>query len=337
MMSNIRFFIYGVALAAVFAAGTLLLDSEYFFYAGYVVLQYVVLATAWNILGGYAGYVNFGTAAFFAIGAYATAAIYKTVELPVPAFILIAGAVCGIVGLAVGYLTLRLKGVYFSIATLALSVVVQTVVTNWEYVGGSRGIYLISQDEPGLFGGLVPYLFMNMLALAVVTVTIARAIENSDFGYGLTAIKDDESAAEAAGVPTLRMKLIATTLSGAFMGMAGAPLPFYMTFIDPASSFNLAYTVNSVAMPIIGGMASWFGPVIGAIVLATAQQVATVTISSAANLLIVGILLVGFVVLAPKGILGLLEHLKFGGRRDEDVDASAFDVPSLRADKVGEK
>jgi branched-chain amino acid transport system permease protein len=335
-MSNTRFFLCGLVVAACVATASILFHSEYFFYAGYVVLQYVVLATAWNILGGYAGYVNFGTAAFFAIGAYSTAAIYKIVELPIPLFIVIAAVICGAVGLGVGYLTLRLKGVYFSIATLALSVVVQTIVTNWEYVGGSRGTYVIVSDEYALFGGLVPFLFMNMLLLAVVAATVAHGIEHSDFGSGLTAIKDDEQAAEAAGVPTLRMKLIATALSGSFMGMAGSLLPFYVSYLDPASTFNLAYTVNSVAMPIVGGMTGWLGPVIGAVLLGTIQQAATVTISSAANLLIVGVLLITFVVVAPTGILGILE--KLGKKRgDDEAGSSAFDVLPLRVGKSGDK
>jgi branched-chain amino acid transport system permease protein len=97
--------------------------------------------------------------------------------------------------------------------------------------------------------------------------------------------------------------LIATTLSGALMGMAGAPLPYYVTYLDPGSSFNLAYAVNSVAMPVIGGMTSWVGPIIGAVILGTIQQLATVTISSALNLLIVGVLLIVFVIIAPNAII----------------------------------
>ena len=135
---------------------------------------------------------------------------------------------------------------------------------------------------------------------------IARGIERSRLGYGFASIRDDEQAAEAAGVPTLRLKLVATTISGALMGMAGAPLPYYVTYLDPASGFNLAYAVNSIAMPLIGGMTSWIGPIIGAVLLGTIQQVATVTISSALNLLIVGVLLVGFVIVAPNGIVGLV-------------------------------
>ena len=133
---------------------------------------------------------------------------------------------------------------------------------------------------------------------------IARSIEHSKLGFGFATIRDDELAAEASGVPTLRLKLIATTLSGALMGMAGAPLPYYVTYLDPASAFNLPTRSTAIAMPLIGGTANWIGPVIGAVFLGTVQQVATVTISSALNLLIVGVILVGFVVIAPNGIIG---------------------------------
>ena len=113
------------------------------FFAGYVVLQYIVLATAWNILGGYTGYVNFGTAAFFALGAYTTVVLHKLCPLPLPVMMLVGGVVSGIVGLGTGYLTLRLRGAFFSIATLAMAVVVQTLITNWDFVGGSRGAYIV--------------------------------------------------------------------------------------------------------------------------------------------------------------------------------------------------
>ena len=113
-------------------------------------------------------------------------------------------------------------------------------------------------------------------------------------------------------MPTLRLKLIATVLSGALMGMAGAPFPFYIGYIEPGSAFGLTYAVNSIAMPMIGGTTSWVGPLIGALLLGTLQQVATVTISSAINLLIVGLLLIGFVIVAPGGIVGLVAEV---GRR----------------------
>jgi branched-chain amino acid transport system permease protein len=294
-----------VAIVVFFAAR--LVNNDYVFFAGYTVLQFVVLATAWNILGGYTGYVNFGSAAFFALGAYATVFMHKLYPLPIPLLILIGGGVSGIVGLGMGYLTLRLRGAFFAIATLALAVVLQTLVVNWDYVGGSRGAYIIRPNEIALIGPYIQYLFLLMLALAVIALTIARGIERSQLGYGFATIRDDELAAEASGVPTLRLKLIATALSGALMGMAGAPFPYYIGYLQPSSAFGLEYAVNSIAMPMIGGTTSWVGPLIGAILLGSLQQLATVTISSAVNLLIVGLLLVAFVIIAPNGIVGLVQ------------------------------
>jgi len=309
------------AVSFVVAAALLVLtrwqiQNEYFFFAGYVVLQYIVLATAWNILGGYTGYINFGTAAFFAVGAYTAVVLHKLTPVPVPVMIVAGGIVSGIIGLGMGYLTLRLKGVFFAIATLAMAIVAQTLIVNWDFVGGARGIYVIRPQHGPLVGGYIQYLYSLMLLLTWFSVAIARTIERSRLGLGLNAIRDDEQTAEAAGVPTLRLKLIATTVSGALMGMSGAPLPYYVTYLDPSSSFNLSYAVNSVAMPMIGGMTSWVGPIIGAALLGTIQQVATVTISSALNLLIVGLLLIGFVIVAPNGIVGLVKprHRARGGR-----------------------
>ena len=111
------------------------------------------------------------------------------------------------------------------------------------------------------------------------------------------------------GVPALKLKLFATTVSGFLMGVAGAPFPYYVTYVEPSSAFDLNYAVNSLAMPMIGGTTTWLGPLIGAGLLATAQQWATVTVSSELNLLIVGVLLVGFVVFAPEGIVGLFQKL----------------------------
>jgi branched-chain amino acid transport system permease protein len=312
-----------VIAAAVFGAAVLS-GNDYVFFAGYVVLQYVVLSTAWNILGGYCGYVNFGSAAFFALGAYSTVAVYKlvtenefTYRVPIPILILIAGVVSGLVGLGMGYLTLRLRGAFFAIATLALAVVLQTLVVNWDFVGGSRGAYIIRPEEIAFIGPYIRYLFLCMLLLAVAAITIARLIERSRLGYGFATIRDDELAAEASGVPTLKLKLIATTISGALMGMAGAPFPYYIGYLEPSSAFGLAYAVNSIAMPMIGGTTSWVGPLIGALLLGIIQQVATVTISSAVNLLIVGLLLVGFVIIAPKGIVGLVQDFMRERASDE--------------------
>src|SRR5437870_9518703 len=283
--------------------------NPYLYFDGYVVLQYVVIATAWNVLGGYAGYVNFGTPAFFALGAYTAIFLIEAFKAPLPVLIVAGGLVSALLGLGIGYLTLRVKGVFFSIATFALSVVLQTLIITWEYVGGAKGFTLIRPPAP-FFGNWGVLLFTLMVVLAVVTVLVARTIERSWIGRGLAALRDNEEAAECMGVPTLRLKLFATTLSGFFLGVAGAPFPYYVTYVEPSSAFDLNYAVNALAMPMIGGTTTWLGPMIGAILLGTAQQVATVTISSELNLLIVGVVLVLFVVLAPEGLTGLARRLR---------------------------
>jgi branched-chain amino acid transport system permease protein len=328
------FLVICLAVAALVFAGAVAVGNDYVFFAGYVILQYVVLSTAWNILGGYCGYVNFGSAAFFALGAYSTVAIYKLIGanelphiVPMPVLMLAGGVVSGVVGFGMGYLTLRLRGAFFAIATLALAVVLQTLVVNWDFVGGSRGAYILRPEEVPLIGSYIKYLFLVMLLLAVAALVIARLIERSRLGYGFATIRDDELAAEASGVPTLRLKLIATTISGTLMGMAGAPFPYYIGYLQPSSTFGLDYAVNSIAMPLIGGTTSWVGPLIGTILLGSLQQIATVTISSAVNLLLVGVILVAFVIVAPNGIIGLVHTYwqrkpeDFVGRRRVETDA----------------
>jgi len=332
-MRSSTFLMVALAVAAaVFAAGLLASRSHYGYlvFAGIVVLQYIVLATAWNILGGYCGYVNFGAGAFFAMGAYAVIALERLgrnpgrwlsdtyfelliplLPLSLPSMVAIGGIVSGIVGLGMGYLTLRLRGVFFAIATLALAVVLHTLVVNWDFVGGSRGHTVIrpARVAVGPFSlTSIEYLFLLMLVLAVLALWVARSIERSRLGLGFASIRDDELAAEASGVPTLRLKLIATTVSGALMGMAGAPLPFYLGYTEPNTAFGLGYSVNAIAMPMIGGATTWSGPLIGAVLLGTLQQIATVTITSVWNLLIVGVLLIAFVITAPVGIVGLVRE-----------------------------
>src|SRR5256886_14093562 len=203
----------GLAVVAAGIAVAMLRVTPYLYFAGYVILQSVVIATAWNILGGYGGYVNFGTPAFFALGAYTAVVLIQWIRAPLPVLLLAGGLVSALLGLGIGYLTLRLRGVFFSIATLALSVVLQAMIINWEYVGGSRGLSVIRPSGPP-FGSYVTFLFTVMVGLAVLSVMVARFIERSWIGRGLAALRDNQEAAECNGVPTLRLNLFATTITG---------------------------------------------------------------------------------------------------------------------------
>lgn len=282
--------------------------NEYFFFAAFVVLTAVTLATAWNILGGYAGYVNFGPPAFFGIGAYTSVVLFKSIGAPLIVQIAAAAAIGGLLGFGVGMLTLRLRGIFFAIATVAVVFIVETLMINWRYVGGATGLQLSRPAAMFPFESYTRMLFVVVAFVAVASVAIARYIQDSWIGRGLRALRDSEEAAEANGVPTLRLKLIACVISGALMGAAGAPMPMYLSFIEPASTFNLAYTISALGGAIIGGMSHWLGPILGALLLGTLQQIVTVTISGEVNVLVVGVLLVLFVVLAPEGILGLFKR-----------------------------
>ena len=311
------FWVGAAAVLGLAALAAATIRNEYYFFAAYVVVQFVVLATAWNILGGYAGYVNFGTSAFFGVGAYIAVMMIKATGLPLGLQILAAAAVGGALGFGVGLLTLRLRGIFFSIATVAITIILETAVINWRYVGGATGIQILRPPVTEPFESYIKMLFVAVVLLAIVAVAIARYIETSWLGRGLRAIRDNEEAAECSGVPTLKLKLLACTISGALMSAAGAPLAMYQSFVEPASAFNLTYSVSALAMPIIGGTAHWLGPVIGAVLLGTVQQVVTVTVSSELNVLVVGVLLVLFVVAAPEGIVGLARRFAARFRKRE--------------------
>lgn len=327
-------FVFALVLAGLLIFfGVKALGEGYYLLVAFYILQYVVLATAWNILGGYGGYVNFGSACFFAIGAYSTVFFNKAFgiqqlksldlglvtlgasHLPyliLPGAMVLGSLLAGAVGLCTGYLTLRLRGVFFSISTLALAVVAQTLVLNWSYVGGARGAYVMKPAQVAGFASSTEFVFFVMLVIALCSIWIARTVERNKLGTGLQAIRDDEDSAECSGVPTLRLKLQATALSGALMGAAGSIFPYFVTYVDPIGAFNLVHTVNSIAMPLIGGMTHWAGPVVGALLLGGVQQYfgSKNIITPELSLLFVGVLMMLFVAIAPNGILGLWQKIR---------------------------
>jgi branched-chain amino acid transport system permease protein len=314
--SSIFFWIGAALFLVVVALMTQLIGNEYPFFAAYGILQFIVLAVAWSILGGYAGYVNFGTSAFFGVGVYTAVFLFKAVGAPLGVQIAAAALVGAFLGFAVGLLTLRMQGVFFSIATIAMTIVIETSVTNWRFVGGAAGIQLQRPPVMAPFHSYVQMLFFIQALMVVLAVAIARYIQNSWIGRGLRALKDDELAAECTGVPTLRLKVLACVISGALMCAAGAPAAMYLQYADPSSAFNLNYSVSVLAMSLIGGTSHWAGPVLGAILLGSTQQLLAVTISSEVNVLVLGIMLVLFVVAAPEGIIGLIRR----GRRKRAGD-----------------
>src|SRR5882672_7629863 len=188
-MGTAKFWIVSFIVSLLFLVLTRwLFTNEYYFFAAYQVLQFIVLATAWNILGGYAGYANFGTGALFAAGPYPSLAHHKAFALPLPLQILAGAAASGLLGFGVGMLTLRLRGIFFSIATIAVAIVLETVVVNSSYVGGAKGLAILRPTETPYFASHTVWLFFVMAVLAVVAVGVARYVETSWIGRGLRAI-----------------------------------------------------------------------------------------------------------------------------------------------------
>lgn len=316
-MKNTRFIIISILLVVAAFLITRYFHNRYYYLAGFTILQYIILSQGWNILGGYTGYVNFGTGAFFGVGAYAAAMVIKTfklgkvapfLELPL---IFIAGGICAaLLGLGLGYLTMRIRGIYFSISTLALAFVTVTIILNIDALGGAKGLYIIRPKGIPFFQDYIEFLFVMMVIVSIGAVSFARYIENSWIGRGLASIRDDEEAAECAGVPVLKLKVFATAASATLMGIAGAAYPYYVTFLEPHSTVSLDVGINSLAMPLIGGTATWMGPLIGALLLGVIQQITLVTLSAEYNLLVIGVLLISFVIFAPEGLVGLFRNLR---------------------------
>jgi len=174
MRRSIIFWIGAVAFLVIILLMTQIIGNEYPFFAGYVILQFIVLAVAWTILGGYAGYVNFGTSAFFGVGVYTAVLLVKAAGAPLAVQIAVAAMVGALLGLGVGLLTLRMQGIFFSIATIAVTIVIETSITNWRYVGGAAGIQLSRPPVTVPFDSYVKMLFFVQALLVIVSVAITR-------------------------------------------------------------------------------------------------------------------------------------------------------------------
>ena len=264
--------------------------------------MFVILATAWNILGGYAGYVNFGTPAFFGLGVYTAAVLYKAFATPLLVQIAAAAVMGGLLGLAAGMLTLRLRGIFFAIATIALVVIMETLIINWRYAGGATGLQLLRPPPTAPFESYIKMLFVLMVGWP------------SEPGVRATASESGIRAAERRprqrggrrGERGRRSGQVSHARVGRARG-AGARPCRWTSPCRPGVHLNLNYAIGALASPMIGGMVHWIGPVIGALILSSLQQIVTVTISGEMNVLVVGVLLIVFVVAAPDGILGFFK------------------------------
>ena len=264
----------------------------------------VILASAWNILGGFAGQVSLGYSAFLGIGAYTTALLSLRGAPPfltLPLGALLAAAFSVVIGLP----AFRLRGPYFTIATIGVGEAVRVTAASVSFTGGSSGLRM----PPGSFVFLRNYL--SMVALAIVAVALGALVRRSAFGRALAAIRQDIDAAEALGVNATRFKLAAHALSAALVALAGSLYAINFQYIAPGSVFDFRLSLSIVLMPIIGGVGSIAGPVLGAVVFSTLQiKLLAVPALRDSYLFLYGALLIVVMLFEPKGLVGLARRLR---------------------------
>jgi branched-chain amino acid transport system permease protein len=300
------------------AVAVALLAAVPLFTSSNVVLNFLVAAflialagQGWNLLGGYGGQYSFGHAAFFGTAAYATAILQ--VRYGVNAWLgFAAGIAAGaLVGAVIGALTFRsgLKGSYFSLVTLAFAEVLRIVASVAPITGAGVGtlIPLDLHARAFQFQSRVPYYFIA-LALVALSLIVVRAVENSRFGAYLVAVRENEDAASALGVDAFTIKLCAITLSAAITAAAGCFYAQYFLFIDAGIAYGPWISIDALLAPIVGGVGTVFGPLLGALVIKTLGETTKLMTGDTPglDLVIYGLLLVGIVGLAPRGVAGLL-------------------------------
>jgi len=267
----------------------------------FVTFVWVTVSIAWNILGGFGGQVSFGFAVFYGLGAYA-AALAVNSGLHTLLALLLAAGVAMLASLVIGLPTFRLRGPYFAIATIGVSEAVRVVMTNVSMTGGASGYRIL---ETGPFRQLDH--FYISLALAVLAVAASVQVRRSSFGLALLAIREDEDAASDLGVNPFRAKLLAHALAAALTGAAGGVYAQYAAFIHPQGVFAFSIGVAILLMPIIGGVGTIWGPVIGGVVYGLIHDELVASFPQL-HLLIYGSLLILIVLFEPAGLVGLLDR-----------------------------
>lgn len=268
------------------------------------VFMYVILASSWNFIGGYAGYLSFGHAAFFGIGAFATAKAASMFQLTPLLTILAsipAGALAALVALIVGYPCLKIRGPYFSVVTICFAFVVELTVKNIEFFGGAEGIWLKFMDIPEKLSRSIMY--EVMLLLMVVTLGVAWWIGRSRLGAGLRAIRSDEEVAETMAIPTAKLKIYAFILSAFFPGIAGGLFAYYLTYIHADVVFSINISILIVLMAMFGGGGTWLGPIIGAVILTVVNEGLSTFAQAEIARIIYGALFIVVTIFMPNGIL----------------------------------
>lgn len=322
-----RRWIWLSAVAAFAIAYPLLLSSPFQQRLGALVLLYAIAASAWNVVGGYAGQVSVGHVVFFGCGAYAAMGSYAKFGLS-PLFGIPGGIVLA-VGLAaiVGVPTLRLSGHYFSMATIAVAETMRLIVTNTEWLGAAVGLSgpAVPRNMFDLsFLSSLPYYYL-FLAVLVITLLITWWMTSSRMGFYLRAIKDSERAARSLGAPASRTKLYAYMLSAALTSVAGALYAMMFGFVDPESGLGILISVKILIMAALGGAGLLFGPLVGAAILVPLEEISNSWLGgkgAGLTFVVYGAIIVLIARFQPGGLLSLLT-----GRSKRKIDKGASHAP----------
>ena len=296
-----------IILGILFLIFPLVIRSSYYQHLVIIIFMWVVIGSSWNLLAGYTGQVSFGHAIFFGVGAY-TAGIFAT-KLGISAWwgMMFGGFFSMLVGLFVGWVCFRLRGPYFALATLAGGEIIRLIATNWESLTeGMMGILIIQT-----FTSKLPYYYIAF-ALALACIYTIKLIMKSKWGYYFVSIREDEDAASSLGINTGLYKNISLLVSSFFTGMAGAFYMNYMAFIDPEVVFSLHYvSIMAILVGIVGGVATIWGPAVGAFVMIGLQETFRSSFFglapkwiSQAHALVFGLLVIFVIMFLANGIVG---------------------------------
>jgi branched-chain amino acid transport system permease protein len=306
----VRHRVFGAALLAALGVVPLVTSSEFWLTFFLMALLFALLGQSWNVLGGYGGQFSFGHALFFGLGAYATGILQVRHGVPAWPAAIAAVAIAAAVGAAVGALVFRyrLRGSYFALVTLAFAEVARILAASFDYTGSGFGILIALAPGAGNFQFADRRVFYWLAwALVCLGCLVALWLERSRFGARLIAIRENEAAAQALGIDPLRTKTLALALSGGIAGVAGVLYMQIFLFADSHIAFGPTMSVEALLAPIIGGLGTAFGPLLGAILLHALGEVARHATGGAPGLSLVlyGVLLIVMLRFLPDGIAGL--------------------------------
>jgi len=280
--------------------------SDYGLEIGFRLLLLLALAEAWNLLAGYAGLVSLGTASFVGLGAYVLTGLVNRAGLPWWLALPLAGLAAALLALAVSRAVFRLRGLYFTVGTLALAEALRLFMVNHPAFGGASGLFL-RIDPPGLRG-----LYGVALVVCAVATAVMVLATGTRLSVFLRAVRDDEDAASQLGVRPFRIKLIAFVLASFLMGLAGAAQGLKLGAVEPYGMFGIQWTVAVLSVVVIGGQGQRAGPLVGAVfVVALAELLAD---WPALHMALTGLILIGVIRFAPRGLAGGLRGRSGGGR-----------------------